>query len=87
MIIPLFFFLGLFFWVFLASAFGVFFSEHRNPLDLVASCACLLAAMAPARELKFLPNLIATPVYFVSAFVALGGVCAVVVFEAQRRRK
>ncbi len=86
MILPVFFFVGLFFWLFLAFSFGSFFIEERNPLDVVSLVACLLAAVGPARELGFLPNWGAIPVYLVSAFVGLGGVLAVVVFEAQRRR-
>lgn len=84
MIIPLFFFLGLFFWLFLAISFARYWLEKRNLLDAVSSVACVLCCLGPARELRFLPNVFATPLYVVLVFAGCGGVAAVLVFRAQR---
>lgn len=85
-----FFLVGFACWAWLAFFFLAHFRRPaegggRHLLDLVSGMACLWASTGPARELGWLRNLWATPVHFVGPFVACAGVCAVLVYLAQRR--
>lgn len=85
--IVIFFAVALVLWVVLGFYFGLHFAREWHLLDVVSALACLLSAVGPARELKLLPNWAATPMYVVGLFAACGGLCAVLVFIAQRRGK
>ena len=86
----LFFSVGLALWGWLAVVFLLHFRKPadqggRHLLDVVSAAACLWASTGPARELGLLKNLWATPIYFVGPFAATAGLCAALVWIAQRR--